>query len=158
MARTKPMPSLLARSRSHLAGVGEGYFQHMRFAATVARLLVSAGFACLLHALVPALFTDKASRTIRHLAAVIEKRQALDHAVAGPEDAFAPLLLLSLAVAALPWMMGADPAAAALLSVLTMGFPATFLWAERPRARPRAVRANAAAERQQNGTVTLATD
>ena len=146
MARTKPMPSLLARSRNHLAGAGEGYFQHMSFAATVARLLISAGLACLLHALVPGLFTDKASRTIRHLAAVIEKRQALDHSIAGPEDALAPLLLLSLTVAAIPWIAGADPAAAALLSALTMGFPATYVWAERPRARGGANRATLAAE------------
>lgn len=128
--------SLIGRSRDHLVQVGESYFEHMRFAATVARLLVTAGLACLLHAIVPGLFTDKASRTIRHLAAVLDRRQALHEFDVSPDtDAFAPLLLLSLAVAALPWIAGADAVPSLILSVLTFGFPAAYLWAERPRKR-----------------------
>ncbi len=125
---------LIGRSRGHLAQVGESYFQHMRFAATVGRLLVAAGIACLLHAIVPGLFTDRASRTIRHLAAVLDRRQMLDEFAGERErDAFVPLLLLSLAVAALPWIAGAEAVPSLILSVLTFGFPAAYLWAERPR-------------------------
>jgi hypothetical protein len=125
---------LIGRSRDHLVQVGESYFQHMRFAATVGRLLVGAGIACLLHAILPGLFTDKASRTIRHLAAVLDRRQALDEFAAPPEgDAFVPLLLLSCAVAALPWVAGAEALPSLILSLLTFGFPAAYLWAERPR-------------------------
>src|SRR4028119_518872 len=42
--------SLVSGSRAHLAGVDEGYFEPLRFAATVGAMLTAAGLARTLHA------------------------------------------------------------------------------------------------------------
>jgi hypothetical protein len=119
--------TLIARSGEHLAEAGETYWQHLRFAATVGRLMIVAGCACLVHAVLPALCTTTASRTIRHLSRVMEDRAVLHQQ---PSDPFAPLLLLSIAVAAEPWVAGAQPLFALPLSLLTMALPVAYLLAE----------------------------
>lgn len=48
---------MIGRSRAHLASAGKSYLEHMRFAAAVGALMVIAGGACIIHALVPALCT-----------------------------------------------------------------------------------------------------
>ena len=70
-----------ARWRSHLDHAGEGYFEHLGVACRIGGLLIAAGAACLVHAVVPALCTDRASRTIRRLHDQIQKR----HTKAQPE-------------------------------------------------------------------------
>lgn len=65
-----------AKFRSHPASVGETYFGHMAFALRFAVLLLSAGGAALIHALVPPLFETTASRIVRALAAEISGRSA----------------------------------------------------------------------------------
>ena len=66
--------SLGARSRAHLDSVGEDYAGHRRFAFGFGWAMVKGGLACMVHGLIPALFTDKGSRTVRALNAVIEHR------------------------------------------------------------------------------------
>jgi hypothetical protein len=51
----------------HPSSIGESYVQHLRQATRFGLLLVSAGMACLVHALLPFLFVDAASRTVRTL-------------------------------------------------------------------------------------------
>lgn len=63
-----------AAMRAHPASVGESYFGHMRFALRFAVLLLAAGCAALVHAVLPALFETTASRIILRLAAMIENR------------------------------------------------------------------------------------
>ncbi len=64
----------VAQWRGHLRHAGEGYFQHMAVAGRIGGLMIAAGCACLLHALLPALCTDRASRTVRRLHDQIERR------------------------------------------------------------------------------------
>ncbi len=56
--------SLIQSSRSHLAEAGMDYLGHLRRASRIGGALIVAGAACLVHGLLPGLFTDKASRTV----------------------------------------------------------------------------------------------
>lgn len=128
----KEKPGLVRRSRTHLEAVEESYFDHMRFAGGVGWRMAAAGIACMIHALVPALFTDRASRTIEGLHMVINDRAAAESALRaiGPAPApFVPLALLSLANAALPWLAGAGVLFALPLSILSLAIPLAFLLA-----------------------------
>jgi hypothetical protein len=51
----------------HPASVGETYTEHLFHAACFGTRMVLAGFACLIHALVPFLFAHTASRVISEL-------------------------------------------------------------------------------------------
>ena len=121
--------SLVSGSRAHLAGVDEGYFEHLRFAATVGAMLTAAGLACTLHALVPALCTGTASRTIRQLHALMDDRSLLlaVRREAGEAVAFVLLLVLGLAAALLLWMAGSAAPVALPLSLIALGLPAAML-------------------------------
>jgi hypothetical protein len=51
----------------HPQSVNETYFEHLIQAFYFAFLMIAGGFACLIHGLVPGLFTRFGSRTIGHL-------------------------------------------------------------------------------------------
>jgi hypothetical protein len=51
----------------HPRSVGEGYWEHQRKAWWFAAALLASGIACLIHGLVPALFTWTGSRTVTRL-------------------------------------------------------------------------------------------
>lgn len=51
----------------HLQEIGESYGAHLRRATRFGGRAVLAGAACLVHAVVPGLFTDTLSRAIRSL-------------------------------------------------------------------------------------------
>ncbi len=71
---------------SHPEAVGETYLEHQGVALTFAAELLAAGFACAVHALVPALFPRTASRAIERLhVRVIVNRHAKAHDRAQPE-------------------------------------------------------------------------
>jgi len=55
--------------------VGESYVEHFHAAARFGLMMVSGGLACLLHALVPALFERTGSRTVKKLYAEMTARQ-----------------------------------------------------------------------------------
>jgi hypothetical protein len=63
---------------AHPHAVGETYLQHSCVASSVGLKLIAAGFACLVHAVLPFLFVTTGSRTILGLAEWINasKRQA----------------------------------------------------------------------------------
>ena len=65
---------MIGASKRHLGEVGEGYFQHLRFATRVGAIAIGGGLACIAHALVPALFPTTGSRAIRRLNQLIEDR------------------------------------------------------------------------------------
>ena len=65
---------MIGASKRHLGEVGEGYFQHLRFATRVGAVAIGGGLACIAHALVPALFPTTGSRAIRRLNQMIEDR------------------------------------------------------------------------------------
>ena len=68
---------MLRASRAHLAEVGEGYFEHMRFAFLVGALAVGAGLACMLHALVPGICQTTCSRAVGSLQRLFADRRQL---------------------------------------------------------------------------------
>jgi hypothetical protein len=51
----------------HPASVGEGYFEHLRHASGFAASMISGGFACLVHAVLPFLFTHTGSGVVASL-------------------------------------------------------------------------------------------
>lgn len=59
----------------HPRSVGESYLEHSRAAARFGLAMVSGGIACLLHALVPALFERTGSSTVKRLYAEMAARQ-----------------------------------------------------------------------------------
>ena len=70
------MTSLISRwFAEHPRSVGESYAKHFRTAARFGLALVSGGLACLLHALVPALFERTGSRTVKRLYSEMSARQ-----------------------------------------------------------------------------------
>lgn len=54
-------------ARRHLDEAGMSYGAHLRRAWRVGGAMLTAGCACLIHGLIPGLFTTKASRTIVRL-------------------------------------------------------------------------------------------
>ena len=131
------MANLVTQSRTHLIQAAETYWQHMRFAGAVGAMLVAAGLACLLHALVPGICRDTASRTIASLHQVIGDRSTLPQAFAanGEAIAFAFLFSLSAGAAAIFWIAGAGALLAIPISLLALAMPAAML-ATNPDLRP----------------------
>ncbi len=60
---------------NHPRSVGETYMEHQGFAVAVSLKLFIAATACLIHALVPALFERTASRIVRDVYFVTQKRR-----------------------------------------------------------------------------------
>jgi len=122
--------SLVTRSRAHLAAVDESYSEHQRFAFGVGWTMVRAGFACILHGLVPALFPTKGSEAIRRLHEAISSREPIS-GTAPRREGHMVLLVLALINAALPWLLGAPVLAAAALTTLSLAFIPAYWWSER---------------------------
>lgn len=123
------MANLITHSRTHLAQASETYWQHMRFAGTVGAMLVAAGLACCLHAFIPGVCRDTASRTIESLHHLIRDRSALPKTVAanGEAIAFAFLFSLSAGAAASFWIAGAGALLALPISLLALAMPVAML-------------------------------
>ena len=127
---------LIGGSREHLEKVGENYLEHQSFAFRVGWSMVVAGCACILHSLIPALFTDTASRTIDRLHHGIRYRSALA-AMARPERSpLWPLATLCSSSAALPWLSGAQPIVALPLSALSLALLIAYGWSEEDQGNP----------------------
>ena len=132
----KDAGSLAGRCRAHLDSVGEDYAEHRRFAFGFGWAMVTGGLACMIHGLVPALFTDKGSRTVRRPQ---RRHRASRAARAAPRRAArgSPVLLfLALVNAAMPWLAGAPVWAALPLTLLSLAFIPAYWWSE-ARARRR---------------------
>ncbi len=52
---------------SHLKEINETYFEHMKMAQCFGFRMVLAGFACLVHSLIPNIFITTASDTVKVL-------------------------------------------------------------------------------------------
>jgi len=65
----------------HPRSVGESYWEHQRRAWRFGTAMIAGGAACLIHALVPALFLSTASTTIRrlHEKLVVTRRIGIEH-------------------------------------------------------------------------------
>ena len=69
---------LLNAFTAHPATVNETYAQHFRVSAGVGVTMIGGGLACLVHALLPFVFTTRGSETIARLhERIVAGRQAL---------------------------------------------------------------------------------
>ncbi len=132
---------MIRQSRDHLEAAGEHYFEHLRFASTVGLLAIAAGLACLIHALVPALCTRTASRTIGQLSNLFERRDLLDEIQEQSREATAFVMLLGLAtlVSAPLWLMEVPMVLRVAYTTLAFALPATLLLSNRELADRREV-------------------
>ena len=64
---------MLKQFTAHPAAVGETYGQHLVFAWSFGARMVAGGAACVVHGLLPFLFTTRGSRTVRALHHQLEK-------------------------------------------------------------------------------------
>jgi hypothetical protein len=67
------------RFLAHPISVGEGYFEHLAAAVRFGSRLLLAGGVCWIHALLPFLFTETASRMVSGLHAELARRSGADH-------------------------------------------------------------------------------
>ena len=120
---------MLADCRAHLREAGEGYFEHLRFAALVGGMLVGAGIACVIHALIPAFCTRTASRTVERLGRLFKDRMALPAVAAESSGALtmALLMLLAVPVAGAILLLSAHWAVGLPIALLTLALPVTYL-------------------------------
>ena len=68
-----PRRSFTRLFTAHPSAVGETYLQHLLRAAAFGARMVTAGSACLVHALLPFLFQDIASLTVQALHAKLRR-------------------------------------------------------------------------------------
>ena len=63
----------------HPRSLGESYLEHLRHASEFGGAMIGAGIACVIHALVPALFVRTASTTILRLHDRMTAMRRFDH-------------------------------------------------------------------------------
>ena len=124
---------MIVQSRAHLTTAGESYFQHWRFATTVGLMAMAAGIACLIHALVPALCTRTASRTIGLIGELFQDRDRLEEIEARSIEATAFVLLIGLAtlIAAPLWLLDTPFVLRLGYTGMTYALPLTLLLTNR---------------------------
>ena len=61
----------------HPHSIGETYVEHMTAAAQFGAVMIAAGLACIIHAIVPALFARTASNAVASLYARMTRRHPL---------------------------------------------------------------------------------
>ena len=66
---------MFQRFTEHPAAVGESYLQHFVKAAVFGGWMIAAGFACVVHAVLPFLFQHTASHVIGKLSRAMEQRR-----------------------------------------------------------------------------------
>jgi hypothetical protein len=124
---------MISKSKVHLEATGESYFEHMRFATNYGLLAMAAGVAALIHALIPALCTRTASRTVGLLGQLATERHSVDEVAARSVEAKAFVLLLILAtiVVAPLWLLDAPYGVRTIYSLLAYALPAALLLTNR---------------------------
>jgi hypothetical protein len=132
---------MISRSRAHLRDAGEGYWQHFRFATTFGLMAAAAGFAAIIHALVPGMCTHTASRIVRHLGQLIEDRSKIDavESEAVEARAFVLLMILAAAVVAPLWILDTPMTLKLAYTILAFALPAVLLISNPELAAPEKV-------------------
>lgn len=116
---------MIRRTRAHLQAAGETYWQHFRFATTFGLISVAAGFAAMIHAVVPGFCTTTASQLTRHLGRLIEDRSAIEAIEREAIEASAFVLLLGLATVVVTplWMLDVPTGLRMVYTVLAYAMP-----------------------------------
>ena len=120
---------MIRHSKQHLVEAGEGYFEHLTFAATIGLMALAAGLACLIHALIPALCTRTASRTIGLLNQLLADRSRAAEIRDQSIEAIAfSALIVAAGLIPLAFLLTSAPVALALVyGALAFALPVTLL-------------------------------
>jgi hypothetical protein len=127
---------MLGSAHRHLSEAGESYAQHLLFALVVGTMLVGAGLACVLHALMPALCQRTASQTVQALTELFRDRSRLSSVASASSGSLVlvGLLALVLPLAAAVILLGHASVGLSLALVL-LAVPGAFLWSN-PQLNP----------------------
>ena len=120
---------MIRRSKQHLGEAGQGYFEHLSFAATIGLMALAAGLACLIHAIIPGFCTRTASRTIGLLNQLLVNRRQVEEIRDQSIEAIAFAALI-LAAGLIPFalMLSSAPVPLALAyGALAFALPITLL-------------------------------
>lgn len=120
---------MVGKCRQHLIEASETYFQHLLFAASVGLMLVAAGMACVIHAIVPAFCEKTASRTVQRLTTLFNDRGGLRGALDDTSGAMTLLGLIALCAPA--WGLAIrqpDLPLIIIFAVLAAMIPTAYLW------------------------------
>jgi hypothetical protein len=119
---------MFAAARDHLNEARESYFEHLRFASLVGAMLLAAGVACLVHALMPAVCRRSASGIVRLVSELMIDRSRLRTAVKAASGPLALVGLLSLCAvpAGLLFSAGVHPITLPL-ALLLAGLPVAYV-------------------------------
>ena len=120
---------MIRRSKQHLNDAGEGYFEHLAFAATIGLMALAAGLACLIHAVSPGFCTRTASRTIGLLNQLLADRRRVGEIRDQSIEAIAfAALILTAGLIPFALMLSAAPHALAMIyGALAFALPVTLL-------------------------------
>ena len=120
---------MIGRSKQHLNDAGEGYFEHLAFAATIGLMALAAGLACLIHAVIPGFCTRTASRTIGLLNQLLADRRRVGEIRDQSIEAIAfAALILTAGLIPFALMLSAAPHALAMIyGALAFALPVTLL-------------------------------
>jgi hypothetical protein len=119
---------MIVAARQHLQQAGETYFEHLRFASLVGSLLVAAGVACLIHALIPAFCRTSASGVVRLVNELMVDRSRLRMTASAASGPLVLTGLLSLcAVPSTMLIAGGLHAVSGTLTLLLAGLPLAYL-------------------------------
>lgn len=124
---------MIRSSRKHLAEAGETYLEHLRFAVTVAALMIGAGLACLIHALVPALCQRTCSSTLEQVRSLLTDRSRLTEVRRHCSGVltFTGLIVLSSSLAVALLLIGSFRPIVAVIALLVLLYPVAYLAADR---------------------------
>ncbi len=124
-----------------LRSIGDRIGDSPSFARAIGIRLVGAGLSCLALSAVPPQFADRHSATNRRLATLRDQAIGAPGAMVAElerEQIFLTLLFLAIWSSVLPWLAGAEPLPAGILTLFALSFPLLFLLTGRPgRARRR---------------------
>jgi hypothetical protein len=118
-----------AKCKAHLVEARETYFEHLAFAAGVGLILLAAGIACIVHAIIPGCCTRTASTIVARLNTLFADRRALRSTL---DDVSGALTLVGLLALSLPFtgmllLVPEAPALGGLSALLALGIPVAYL-------------------------------
>ncbi|WP_294173162.1 DUF6356 family protein [uncultured Sphingomonas sp.] len=120
---------MLGSAHRHLAEAGESYTEHLVFASVVGTMLVGAGLACVLHALMPAICQRTASQTVQALTELFRDRSRLGAVASGASGSLVLVGLLALVLPlAVAVILLAQASVALPLALMLLAVPGAFLW------------------------------
>lgn len=124
---------MIRSSRKHLADAGESYLEHLRFAVTVAALMIGAGLACLIHALVPALCQRTCSTTLEQVRSLLIDRNRLPEVRRHCSGVltFTGLVALCSTLALALVLIGSFRPIVVVIALLVLLYPVAYLAADR---------------------------